>query len=392
MVPRDYAPAALVPSTILRVWVAVLCYLKLLNFTHHAWPVRVMPEIPYAYDHVTPSETHTNQTAGATISPVHVHGHLHRLPASDDAARRTLDYDQTTGYAYQANPNSDSVFRNTLYPSSSANDTHDAVTPTGAPYRLSSAAPTNAAVLPDLSLANFGSQPWPATSAPYLEFAQQPVYEPTGELVHEAVQQFRHFDDPSSFGQPTWRSEEETIASLHQPPPNASNSALPSPTVHKDAQNFPKPALKRPLDSESGPDPVQPGGYQSRPPPSDPRKFRRVSFERMSGTGPVSADDEESSSSEATSSAVRATPQAAFRGLPRRGRGSRGSGSSSGPAQRPGPQQGTNVRALNPTGKGSKTPTGHPPSILPPEKVFPIQIGSELFRLSGASISSDGQL
>lgn len=30
------------------------------------------------------------------------------------------------------------------------------------------------------------------------------------------------------------------------------------------------------------------------------------------------------------------------------------------------------------------------PRILPPEKVFPIQIGTELFRLSGASISSDG--
>jgi len=30
--------------------------------------------------------------------------------------------------------------------------------------------------------------------------------------------------------------------------------------------------------------------------------------------------------------------------------------------------------------------------ILPREKVFPIQIGSELFRLSGASISSDGKL
>ena len=29
--------------------------------------------------------------------------------------------------------------------------------------------------------------------------------------------------------------------------------------------------------------------------------------------------------------------------------------------------------------------------ILPPEKVFSIQIGTELFRLSGASISSDGQ-
>jgi hypothetical protein len=31
------------------------------------------------------------------------------------------------------------------------------------------------------------------------------------------------------------------------------------------------------------------------------------------------------------------------------------------------------------------------PLILPHERVFPIQIGSELFRLSGASISSDGK-
>lgn len=31
------------------------------------------------------------------------------------------------------------------------------------------------------------------------------------------------------------------------------------------------------------------------------------------------------------------------------------------------------------------------PRALPHEKVFSIQIGSELFKLSGASISSDGQ-
>jgi hypothetical protein len=30
------------------------------------------------------------------------------------------------------------------------------------------------------------------------------------------------------------------------------------------------------------------------------------------------------------------------------------------------------------------------PNILPHERVFPIQIGCDLFRLSGASISSDG--
>jgi len=35
--------------------------------------------------------------------------------------------------------------------------------------------------------------------------------------------------------------------------------------------------------------------------------------------------------------------------------------------------------------------TEHTRSGLPPEKVFPIQIGSELFRLSGASVASDGQ-
>jgi hypothetical protein len=31
------------------------------------------------------------------------------------------------------------------------------------------------------------------------------------------------------------------------------------------------------------------------------------------------------------------------------------------------------------------------PMVLPHERVFPVQIGSQLFRLSGASISSDGK-
>lgn len=40
---------------------------------------------------------------------------------------------------------------------------------------------------------------------------------------------------------------------------------------------------------------------------------------------------------------------------------------------------------------GSSKSRAQATTSLPPEKVFPIQIGSELFRLSGASISSDGQ-
>lgn len=354
-----------------------------------------MPEIPYTYDHITPSDSNTNQTSTA-ISPVQAHG-LRPSSTSDDAAHRTLDY------AYRANPASDTVFCNSLYSSGSASNPRDEVTPTPtgppAPYRVP-ASSTNAAIVPNLNLASFGSQPWPTTSAPYLEFAPQPVYEPTGELVHESVQDFQHFDDPSSFGQTTWRSEEETIAQ-HKPATAAATSTLPSPSVHKDAQSFPKPALKRPLESDAGPDLLPSGSHQPRPQQPDPRKVRKVSFERMSAAGPVSADDEDSSSSsEAPSSSQapssRATPQTGFRGLPRRGRGTRASNAP--PPQRTGHHQfasaatGTASRPPNPTARGNKTPSGHPPSILPPEKVFPIQIGSELFRLSGASISSDGQL
>ena len=43
------------------------------------------------------------------------------------------------------------------------------------------------------------------------------------------------------------------------------------------------------------------------------------------------------------------------------------------------------VRQANPRKQNTDIPI-----ILPHEKVFPIQIGTELFRLSGASLSSDG--
>ncbi|EXJ83549.1 hypothetical protein A1O1_07172 [Capronia coronata CBS 617.96] len=53
------------------------------------------------------------------------------------------------------------------------------------------------------------------------------------------------------------------------------------------------------------------------------------------------------------------------------------------------PRPPQNVTEGSTGNRGTRTASGHPPSILPPEKVFPIQIGSDLFRLSGASISSD---
>ena len=52
------------------------------------------------------------------------------------------------------------------------------------------------------------------------------------------------------------------------------------------------------------------------------------------------------------------------------------------------------ARSQSGTGTGRQVRTLEDPSIpmvLPPRKVFPIQIGDKLFRLSGASISSDGR-
>ena len=60
------------------------------------------------------------------------------------------------------------------------------------------------------------------------------------------------------------------------------------------------------------------------------------------------------------------------------------------------PAQGNSSKAKNyehnsPVRERALLPTVNPSPILPAGKVFPIQIGSELFKLSGASISSDGK-
>jgi hypothetical protein len=68
------------------------------------------------------------------------------------------------------------------------------------------------------------------------------------------------------------------------------------------------------------------------------------------------------------------------------GRGPDPTGSSSTPATVIAPPMRTKMT--------NTTVEDHPvniPHILPHERVFPIQIGSELFHLSGASLSSDGE-
>lgn len=332
------------------------------------------------FDHVAQSDTNNHQSLtspGSAITPLR--NNVLRKAASDDTAPRTSNHDPDTDFAYGANPISDTAFCSSAGASSSANSTHDAETTAGVPYSLAGS-PTNAAIVPNLNLTSFGSLPWSTTSARYLDSTPQPTYDPPGELVHEAVEGFDQFDDPSSFRQAHWITEQEAAAETQQAT-SVPTSAVWSLSAIRNSHHFPKPALKRSLESNGG-DVQQQGDQQPRP---DSRKLRRVSFEQMSGTGPASADDEDSSSSEAPS-ITRPTAQGRPGGSTRRGRGAR---AANAPTSRSTTQQASSARSLGASGRGSKTPTAHPPSILPPEKVFPIQIGSELFRLSGASISSD---
>ena len=332
-------------------------------------------------DHTAESDTSNDRSPAYLVSASSpTRNKVPRNSTSGNTARRTTSYDPDIGFAYEANPTSDTAFCSNAYATSSANSTHDADTTTGAPYSLAGMS-TNAATVPNPNLASSGSLPWQNISVPYPNSASRPIYEPTGELMHEVVEAFEQFDDPSSFRQSHWISEQEAVAGKTQQATRVPTSAIRSLSAIRDIPNPPKPALKRSLESDGG-DVYQEGNQQ---PQIDTRKLRRVSFEQMSGTGPASADDEDSSSSEGPSS-TRPPAQGRPGGISRRGRGSR---AANVPPARSTAQQGSATRPPGTSGRGSKTPTGHPPSILPRENVFPIQIGSELFRLSGASISSD---
>jgi len=230
------------------------------------------------------------------------------------------------------------------------------------------------------AIAPFGSQEWVPQYGPYLDFAPPPRYEPTGELVNEQVETFDSFDDPRA------RPPQDPFPVLEPPAP-------PPPFPQEASSGRPafapppplKSALKRKADVPSS-SPVSPGESRKKRNPDLPdTAVRTVSFTRMSNPErSLSAKDPTS-------------PETALEDRPARA-GSSASSRSKPP--RPGPERGSSSRptAQSPA-PAAKTAGGSSgvlykeqarESILPLEKVFPIQIGSELFRLSGASITSDG--
>ncbi|KIV81645.1 hypothetical protein PV11_03815 [Exophiala sideris] len=236
-----------------------------------------------------------------------------------------------------------------------------------------------------------GTQHWPGSSRPVLDFAPQPIYELTGELILDDIQTFDDFDVTTI---PNFSSVLQASTNSLQPNNSTAKVAATS-NVSSAATAFlqptlPRSALKRKASSSTIAPTILSANKKARHHPESapgsglettPANNRTVTFERMSGLAPTSPDEGSASSDQAAGG--RQVPGIGSVSSSRRPR------QSAEPSARPSLNPSASSQSTAKQRTGTRTSTAHPPSILPPEKVFPIQIGSELFRLSGASISSD---
>ncbi|KAF2799656.1 hypothetical protein K505DRAFT_320980 [Melanomma pulvis-pyrius CBS 109.77] len=210
-------------------------------------------------------------------------------------------------------------------------------------------------------------------------------YEPQGELVQELQTQSGRAND---FIIPLPVVNTDTV--YHSPQPLQS---APSTTAQNPLSPPPKPpqrpanlqtGMKRKAESEPNSAVSQPtsvAGELQQNPPKRVNKSRSSSSASIASPAVATAADARRSSMTqttippaATEAAPAATSSTNNEG-PRRKEASKGTG-----------PQGRVIDVSKPR-KIVESPAGH--DTLPAGKVFPIQIGSELFRLSGASISSD---
>ena len=231
----------------------------------------------------------------------------------------------------------------------------------------------------------FGSQIWEPPPGPFLDFAPQPIYEPLGELADEQIQSFHEFDSPSSIRSSASLSQN---SSTTRPDLSAKLSAGFEATTATNVfapPTLPRSALKRKAEHDITPsiDTASTRGLHSAK--IGDGKRRSVSFERMSASNSRSPGDASAGSDNLLS---QRTSQGGHTSAASRGRSRQSTSSTPRPTVNI-PSAASQSQARG--GRGTRVPSATPPSILPPEKVFPIRIGSDLFQLSGASISSDGQ-
>jgi hypothetical protein len=218
---------------------------------------------------------------------------------------------------------------------------------------------------------------WDWTSSiDFSEFTNQ--YEPQGERAHEYQSHKTTTNDfstplPVTTGEAAYHAFQQNQSAT--PTPNATQTQNPlSPPPPRPQQQKPavQTGMKRKLDSEPGSAVSQAGSAAAENASKRQHKSRQ------------SSDASASSPPTARAAAPPAPSEAASR-----------------PTAHDGTQTGRRKEQSKGTGPQGRvidvaTPRRVPGSpggldTLPAGKVFPIQIGSELFRLSGASLSSDGK-
>lgn len=220
-------------------------------------------------------------------------------------------------------------------------------------------------------------------SIDFSDFTNQ--YEPQGELVQELQNQTAPTNDfsiplPITNTTPAFQSQQsqQHPPSTNPTPPAPQNPLSPPP---RPPQQRPvvQTGMKRKVDSEPNSAVSQSASIATENPPKRHNKSRQSSDASI--TSPViTATAEARTASMTQVSAASLASESASQGntdVARRKEQSKGTG-----------PQGRVIDVSKPR-KVVEAPGG--PDVLPSGKVFPIQIGSELFRLSGASISSDGK-
>ena len=328
---------------------------------------------------VTPSDGTSDRalvSPAISISPVQYggqlggtnHGYAHQERSGASAAYATNPY---LGGAFNA-------FHFDSRAASHGPHSHASIYETATPSNTAFTANQNPA------LGTFGSQEWIPPAGPYLDFAPQPTYEPTGELMNEQVDIFDHFDSP-----PSRRELETAQARTVLPASGKSGENVSKITPSARGTFAPPPPLRSALKRKAENDPNSPTTSEEskRRPSTDPAATaaRTVTFGRMSDPGhspPGDGSTNPDLAAEDTSGRTGQSSTARLRSQKLVDEGSSSRASTQFPTTAP--KQAGKGSGIVYKGQSSS------PSILPPEKVFPIQIGSELFRLSGASISSDG--
>lgn len=215
---------------------------------------------------------------------------------------------------------------------------------------------------------SFGTD-WDPSYGSFLDLVH--LYEPQGELANEH-KDLVHGEGNASL---TWDRQTfspavnvSTVPRTEPPaPPTATDSSPPVPPPRVTAKH------------EAEPERIQ--ATQRSAGHTRSKSAGAATVSRMSNSRPTSVDESRSGNvGEAAQKGEGAQVQANRTPFTAGGLARSSAVMASGDARE---QPGSLPASAGPSKKANKC-------ILPPEKVFPIQIGSELFRLSGASIASDG--